>query len=344
MVSLLGANVHRARRNNKIFYKGRYVKYPVRKWPVRSGAAGSFRVPVPLHSRTTTRRPDQFQGVDLPPLRQGPRRKIPDPLQRENLERPGRGVGPGMGGRPRPQAACGGRDQGRGRSRDRRLHAPALLPLPAARRHRIASARHGRAACTTSCRISPSNAFGRKAAAGASATAVKLAATTRWSARFRFRSWRPRCEGTPQEILPRSTRCATTRWSPSRSAWIRRALPDYTAIYVPDPEVRFHRLSFPAVFSPHNAPAGQSIIQAEITTNPGDGTHEMSRRRAAGGRDQRYARRWTWCARSEVCYSRVLRTKYGYVVQNDDCRRYLKPGQSLFRADRHPAVRPRRGI
>ncbi|MGA2213972.1 MAG: NAD(P)-binding protein, partial [Bryobacteraceae bacterium] len=28
MVSLLGDNVHRARRNNKIFYKGRYVKYP----------------------------------------------------------------------------------------------------------------------------------------------------------------------------------------------------------------------------------------------------------------------------------------------------------------------------
>src|SRR5262249_12665934 len=53
-------------------------------------------------------------------------------------------------------------------------------------------------------------------------------------------------------------------------------LPDFTAIYVPDPEIRFHRLSFPAVFSPHNAPAGQSIIQAEITTNPGDGTHEMS--------------------------------------------------------------------
>ena len=28
MVSLLGDNVHRARRNNKIFFKGRYVKYP----------------------------------------------------------------------------------------------------------------------------------------------------------------------------------------------------------------------------------------------------------------------------------------------------------------------------
>jgi UDP-galactopyranose mutase len=34
--------------------------------------------------------------------------------------------------------------------------------------------------------------------------------------------------------------------------------------------------------------------------------------------------------RSEICYSRVLRTKYGYVVQNDDCRRYLKQAKSYF--------------
>ena len=34
--------------------------------------------------------------------------------------------------------------------------------------------------------------------------------------------------------------------------------------------------------------------------------------------------------RSEVCYARVLRTKYGYVVQNDDCRRYLKQAKAYF--------------
>ena len=106
-------------------------------------------------------------------------------------------------------------------------------------------------------------------------------------------------------------------------------LPDYTAIYVPDPEVRFHRLSFPAAFSPHNAPPGQSIIQAEITTNPGDGTHEMSDEGLLADviddlQDMDLVRR------SEVCYSRVLRTKYGYVVQNDDCRRYLRQAKSYF--------------
>ena len=136
-------------------------------------------------------------------------------------------------------------------------------------------------------------------------------------------------EGTPPEIL-RRRQCAALQLARHRLGWPgRRARPDYTAIYVPDPEVRFHRLSFPAAFSPHNAPPGQSIIQAEITTNPGDGTHEMSDEELLADvindlQDMDLVRR------SEVCYSRVLRTKYGYVVQNDDCRRYLKRAKAYF--------------
>jgi protoporphyrinogen oxidase len=106
-------------------------------------------------------------------------------------------------------------------------------------------------------------------------------------------------------------------------------LPDYTAIYVPDPEVRFHRLSFPATFSPHNAPPGKSIIEAEITTNPGDGTHEMSDddilADVIGDLEGMELIR-----HSEVCYGRVLRTKYGYVVQEDNHRKQLKKAKEYF--------------
>ena len=106
-------------------------------------------------------------------------------------------------------------------------------------------------------------------------------------------------------------------------------VPDYTAIYVPDPEVRFHRLSFPAAFSPLNAPRGQSVIQAEITTNPGDGTHEMTDEEILAdvigdlqGMD---------LARpAEVCYQRVIRTNYGYVVQDDNCRKNLRTAKAYF--------------
>src|SRR5579871_1824479 len=106
-------------------------------------------------------------------------------------------------------------------------------------------------------------------------------------------------------------------------------LPDYTAIYVPDPEMRFHRLSFPAVFSPNNAPAGKSIIEAEITTNPGDGTHELSDEAiledVIGDLES-----MELIKRSEVCYSRVLRSKYGYVVQDDNYRKHLKRAKEYF--------------
>ena len=51
---------------------------------------------------------------------------------------------------------------------------------------------------------------------------------------------------------------------------------NYTALYVPDPEILFHRLSFPKAFGEQCVPPGGSSIMAEITTNEGDGIWEMS--------------------------------------------------------------------
>lgn len=44
----------------------------------------------------------------------------------------------------------------------------------------------------------------------------------------------------------------------------------FTALYVPDERFLFNRISFPHVFSPENAPEGHYLIQAEITTAPGE--------------------------------------------------------------------------
>lgn len=44
----------------------------------------------------------------------------------------------------------------------------------------------------------------------------------------------------------------------------------YTAAYFPEPEFLVNRASWPAVFSPENAPPGHFSIQAEITAAPGD--------------------------------------------------------------------------
>ena len=106
-------------------------------------------------------------------------------------------------------------------------------------------------------------------------------------------------------------------------------LPEYTAIYVPDPELIFHRLSFPAMFSPRNVPKGQSLVQAEITSNPGDGIWELTdeqvlQRVIAGLQTMDLIRP------SEICYSRVIRTQYGYVVQDFTYRKHLDLAKNYF--------------
>ena len=136
-------------------------------------------------------------------------------------------------------------------------------------------------------------------------------------------------EGTPREILDAVDSLRYNSLVTVAVGLASAKLPDYTAIYVPDPEIRFHRLSFPAAFSPHNAPPGKSIIQAEITTNPGDGTHELSDEAILADvvgdlEGMQLARA------ADVCYGRVLRTKYGYVVQDDNYRRHLKQAKAYF--------------
>jgi protoporphyrinogen oxidase len=43
----------------------------------------------------------------------------------------------------------------------------------------------------------------------------------------------------------------------------------FTAVYIPDVDYLVNRVSYPAVFSPHNAPPGCFSVQAEITCPPG---------------------------------------------------------------------------
>jgi protoporphyrinogen oxidase len=53
-----------------------------------------------------------------------------------------------------------------------------------------------------------------------------------------------------------------------------------TAVYFPAAGFKVNRISFPATFSPHNAPAAHYSIQAEITCRPDDPTWAWSDRQA----------------------------------------------------------------
>lgn len=94
----------------------------------------------------------------------------------------------------------------------------------------------------------------------------------------------------------------------------------YTAIYVPDPDVIFHRISFPKNFSERTVPAGTASIMAEITANAGDGIWEMSD-------DQAIARVVSDLTKMElidpstVTFKRVIRFTYGYPVYDLEYRK-----------------------
>ena len=90
---------------------------------------------------------------------------------------------------------------------------------------------------------------------------------------------------------------------------------DPTAIYVPDPDVVFHRLSFPSAFSEKCVPAGKSSLMAEITGRPGDGTWDLSDD-AILNRVIDDLERIHLIERDKVIYSKVVRFQYGYPVSD----------------------------
>lgn len=93
----------------------------------------------------------------------------------------------------------------------------------------------------------------------------------------------------------------------------------FTALYVPDPEIVFHRLSFPKAFGERCVPSGGSSIMAEITTNAGDGIWEMP--------DEQLIEhviadieKIGFVDRSSIVYRRVVRFRYGYPVYDLEYR------------------------
>lgn len=95
---------------------------------------------------------------------------------------------------------------------------------------------------------------------------------------------------------------------------------NYTALYVPDPEILFHRLSFPKAFGEKCVPPGGSSIMAEITANAGDGVWEMSDD-ALIERAISEIERIGFVDTNDIVYKRAVRFTYGYPVYDLDYRR-----------------------
>jgi len=90
---------------------------------------------------------------------------------------------------------------------------------------------------------------------------------------------------------------------------------DKFAIYIPQRDVRFHRICFYSYFGASCAPPGTSSVVAEITANPGDGTWEMSDAALAADTVESLDR-LGFIQAGDVCVTDVKRTQYAYVVQD----------------------------
>ncbi len=328
MLSLLGGNVHRARRNNKIFYQGRYVKYPFENGLFDLEPQDRFECLYHYIQNDYPPPKSNFKEWIYHHFGKALAEKYLIPYNEKIWNVPAEELGlEWVEGRvPKPpledvvKAACGVETEGY--THQLYFHYPAhggIESLPRAMADRV---NH----------IVPDFTVERIWKEGSRWCVGNGRDIRRYDAlvcTIPIQELAETLEGTPPEIL---AAVRALRYNSLVTVTIgldSARLPDYTAIYVPNPEVRFHRLSFPAMFSPHNAPPGQSIIQAEITTNPGDGTHELTDEALLADviddlQNMDLARP------SEVCYARVLRTKYGYVVQNDDCRRNLKQAKTYF--------------
>ena len=91
----------------------------------------------------------------------------------------------------------------------------------------------------------------------------------------------------------------------------------YTAIYVPDPAILFHRISFPKNFSERAVPPGGSSVMAEITANAGDGVWEMADEQLLE-RTMLEMEQMGFLDRKHVTYRCVVRFQYGYPVYDLD--------------------------
>lgn len=93
-----------------------------------------------------------------------------------------------------------------------------------------------------------------------------------------------------------------------------------TAIYFPEEDFLVNRISYPATFSSENAPAGHHSIQAEITCRPNDRAWRMSDadilEHVIGGLEKR-----NLLKRDAVVLTDVRRSRYSYVVYDADYER-----------------------
>ena len=100
-------------------------------------------------------------------------------------------------------------------------------------------------------------------------------------------------------------------------------LSDISWLYIPDKEFAFHKMSFPKNYSKFTVPEGKSAVMAEITANKEDGFWEKSDKEiiehVVNGLNKMKI-----INKNDIFYTNVIRSKYAYIVYTIDYYKNLK--------------------
>ncbi|MGZ4846528.1 MAG: protoporphyrinogen/coproporphyrinogen oxidase [Halobacteriota archaeon] len=97
---------------------------------------------------------------------------------------------------------------------------------------------------------------------------------------------------------------------------------NFSWLYIPDSDILTHRISFPSNYSKYTAPEGRTSILAEITCSVGDAIWKMKDMDII----QRVSKDLGKCkllSEADICYRRVERSKYAYVLNDLDRQRNM---------------------
>jgi protoporphyrinogen oxidase len=104
----------------------------------------------------------------------------------------------------------------------------------------------------------------------------------------------------------------------------------YTAMYFPEPDFWVNRISYPTTFSPYNAPAHHWSIQAEITCKPNSDVWNSSNEAILAHVKQGLQTRNILPSNEEIVLERIDRQEYAYVVYDTDYQKHAKKIRAWF--------------
>jgi len=112
---------------------------------------------------------------------------------------------------------------------------------------------------------------------------------------------------------------------------IRGSIPDYSWLYIPDPALgKTNRVSFPSQYSCHVAPDGHSAILAEITHQPDDPVARMNDEELVSEVTGTLAEMGL-ITPDQIVFSSVVRQSFAYVVYDTDYQKNIAVLQDYCR-------------